>query len=82
MAQVLGTGCYPDMERRTGRTTAIALSTIAEAIRSPGVPVPIKDHHPSANQHLAMQIHEYISVLKLQHLHVRPRQLTLTFERK
>jgi len=59
--------CYPDTttERCSGRSTAIALATIAEAMKSPGSSVRIKDHHPSAeaDHHLRSMITDYIDRL-------------------
>jgi hypothetical protein len=58
---------YPDttVERCSGRSTTIALETIAEAMKTPDKSVRVKDHHPSAqaDNHLADMICEYIDRL-------------------
>lgn len=38
-----------DPRRRTGRTTALALSLLARAISNPGVPFTAYDHYPTKN---------------------------------
>ncbi|QHJ82048.1 MAG: hypothetical protein [Bacteriophage sp.] len=35
---------YPSRVRRTGRSTALALTYIAQAIASPYTPIPLRDH--------------------------------------
>lgn len=58
---------------QTGRTTAIALRTIAEAISHPGREVVIMDHSdfPEADRHLARNIERMIQRLELRALSVR-----------
>jgi hypothetical protein len=53
--------------RCTGKSTAIALKTIAEAIEKPFTPIVIKDHFPSrqADEHLAHMIRQIVGVLDL-----------------
>lgn len=62
--------------RRTGRSTAIALRTIANAIASPGEEIPIEDHHGTrqADKFLADLITVTIRLLSLQKLCVRRRR--------
>ncbi len=59
--------------RATGRSTAIALETIAKAIRHPYTPIAIVDHHPGkyADNHLARMIQDIITRLSLRELYVR-----------
>lgn len=54
-------------ERRTGRTTAIALRLIAEALSNPRHPIPIVDHEPGdrMDQHLQRLIMDIIGRLGL-----------------
>ena len=81
--QVRTSGHYADTTRCTGRTTAIALSLIAQAIDNPNEAVRIVDHAGTrpAHDHLARQILSICEALRLEHMQVRPKALTLTFER-
>lgn len=60
----------PLQERRTGRSTALALKYIAEAIQNPRKPVQIKDHHDSALAHrrLFQVTREMVKRLDLQNM--------------
>lgn len=65
---VLEKGEYPG-ERFTGRSTALALRVIAEAIENPGKKVLIRDHvnlH-RANNHLRGTVQEFVRKLGLRH---------------
>lgn len=81
--QTLETGCYADTTRCTGRTTAIALRAIAEAIDNPHKSIHYRDHHltNAADMHLGMRIEDICKALRLEHMQIRPKQGTLTFER-
>lgn len=67
--------------RGVGNTTARAFSTIAEAIRSPKIPIKITDHYNSrmADNHLAWVIYHIIDNTHLRGLEVDFRRFTLTF---
>ena len=67
--------------RRSGRTTAIALKTIGEAISNPNTPIRIVDHHDSSfsNKHLCNLIQEIITSLNLKNLHVNQQKLVVYF---
>jgi hypothetical protein len=71
-------------DRRTGRSTAIALRTITWAIENPDQPISIRDHHPTikAHQFLARMIADMIQKLELQHLTINRAKLTLIFSRE
>lgn len=58
--------------RGTGRTTAIALRAIADAIDNPYKPVKLKDHHPtkSADAMLAQATELIVWRLGLRHMQV------------
>jgi hypothetical protein len=53
--------------RCTGKSTAIALETIANAIKQPFTPITIRDHFPStqADEHLAHMIEQIVRRLEL-----------------
>jgi hypothetical protein len=61
--------------RRTGKTTAIALRAISDAIANPGRRVPLIDHfYPDqrrADRHLADMARAYIHMLGLQFMTVK-----------
>ena len=75
------TGAYPDIERKTGRSTIIALSIIVKALENPHTPIPVRDHHPTQHSHveLVKTIHDMCDKLGLQHFHCSPSRLTVTF---
>lgn len=83
-AEMKETARYPDYSRRTGRSTAIALHVISQAINNPHQPIRFEDHHRSAeaNHHLGQMIVHYCGMLRLEHMQVSPRDYTLTFERR
>jgi hypothetical protein len=83
-AQVLNTGCYPDAERMTGRTTARALEWLALAIKSPHQPIKVTDHHDTYQSHCRMAelVRDMARTLGLQHIQVCLRTHTVTFTRK
>lgn len=75
--------------RRTGRSTILALEKIVQAIKNPGVPQSIADHHSTvmADMHLGNMIRDFVSKLGLMHLHVErdPKytdQFIIVFERR
>lgn len=55
--------------RQTGRSTRIALETLAECYRRPGEWIEIRDHHASsqADRHLMLMITEMIERLGWSH---------------
>lgn len=65
-------GYAAHMERRTGRTTAIALQAISKAIRHPGKPIYCEDHHAGsqAARHMTSLIRDTIARLNLQGIEV------------
>lgn len=65
----------------TGKTTAIALKTIGEAMSNPNTPIRIVDHHDSSfsNKHLCNLIQEIITSLNLKNLHVNQTKLVVYF---
>lgn len=71
-------------DRRTGRTTVIALRTIAEAIKNPEKKIKIIDHYDTwySNKLLAHKIYDMIQVMQLECLVVNTETLTLTLTRK
>lgn len=81
--QVVNTGCYPDISRHTGRTTAHCLDVLSKAIRCPGETVRFQDHHPTteANMHMANKLQDMIGVLGLQHMHINRREFSVVFMR-
>ena len=62
-------------DRCTGRSTAIALAHIADAIRKPGVRILLQDHLGGAktDKHLADMVVDYCRNLGLKHLHIATR---------
>lgn len=81
---VLSSGCYADVSRCTGRSTALALRLIAEAIENPGKAVPLRDHHNTtpAHDHFCRLVHAMTGMLRLQHMHVHSEQRVLVFENR
>ena len=67
------TGCYADPSRATGRTTAIALRTLAAAIENPHQWVEIVDHHPTrlAAGYLRRRMQDMVGILHLEHFTFR-----------
>ena len=53
-------------KRRSGRSTAIALKAIAEAIDNPGEKVYLKDHFDQGNKFLLDIVKELISKMELE----------------
>ena len=73
IAQVISaTGEYFDPKRGSGRSTALALRYISDAIGHPQVPIRIKDHHDSvlADRLLAENVKKMIFKLELKHMYV------------
>ena len=66
---VKATGRYPG-DRYTGRSTAIALRLIAEAIESPRKPIPIRDHYGTslADRYLRQAMQDMVDKLDLKHM--------------
>lgn len=67
--------------RRTGRTTAIALETIATCLRNPNKSFKIKDHHDHriAHRSLAEVIMFMVEALKLERFEFNRTDLTVCF---
>ena len=73
IAQVISaTGEYFDPRRQRGRSTALALRYISDAIEHPRAPIRIKDHHGSvlADRQLAENVKMMIFKLELKHMYV------------
>ena len=68
-----------DRNRCTGRTTAIALKTIAEAIRRYGHEIPVIDHidKPRCHEYLFNTIRSLISQLNLKGFTLNHRTMTI-----
>ena len=76
IAQVISaTGEYFDPKRGSGRSTALALRYISDAIEHPRAPIRIKDHHDSvqADRLLAENVKMMIFKLELKHMYVWDR---------
>ncbi len=75
------TGEYFPAERGTGRTTALALRIIAQAIEDPHREYPIVDHQDTiiANRSLAERVNAMVSCLGLAHITVKPVACTICF---
>ena len=67
---IANTGNYPKQNRRTGRTTAIALETIAIAITRPRLITQGRDHGGGSGEALKLAIEQIINRLGLRHLTV------------
>ena len=77
IAQVISTtGEYFDPKCGSGRSTALALRYISDAIGHPRVPIRIKDHHDSvqADRQLMENVKMMIFKLKLKHMYVWDQQ--------
>ena len=73
IAQAISTtGEYFDPKRGSGRSTALALHYISNAIEHPLTPIRIKDHHDSvqADRLLAENVKMMIFKLELKHMYV------------
>lgn len=66
----------------TGRSTVIALQTIARALSNPGARVAIIDHHGTieSNKCLARMVQDLIERLEFEGFYIRLVDLSLTFE--
>lgn len=76
-SMIAHTGCYPDPERCTGRTTILALQFIVWALQNPhkwGYP---SDHHGTAAATVALNrtIREMVEKLGLKHFNFRATSL-------
>jgi hypothetical protein len=83
--EMASTGCYPDHNQRTGRTTVLALKAITSALANPGMAVQLHDHVPTreSNKLLAELVRDFVGRLGLQHVHVEQvHQWIVTFERR
>lgn len=80
---VVQTGCYPDISRHTGRTTAHCLEVLTQAIRNPLQHVRFQDHHPTeeASVYMANMIRDMADKLGLEHIHVDRRKFSVVFMR-
>ena len=67
---VRSTGQYFCQDRRTGRSTALALEYIAAAIRNPHHIILIEDHHPThlAGVELRHKAQAMVNALGLEHI--------------
>lgn len=67
--------------RYRGTTTAIALETIANAVRNPGTPVKIRDHHCTveSDKHLMYVIQVVLNNLGLVGFIIKTNGRTLTY---
>ena len=70
------TGEYFDSKRGSGRSTALALRYISDAIQHPRAPIRIKDHHDSvqADRQLVENVKMMIFKLELKHMYVWDQQ--------
>lgn len=77
---LLATGEYLGA-RRTGRSTAMALSYIAQAMKTPGVPVYVHDHWDSSAAHtlLLRRVEDVIERLELKHFKIVYTDLYIQF---
>lgn len=77
------TGEYPDAERRTGRSTAIALRIIAEAIANPYAVIHVRDHEDNKVNNIALtrEINVMCFKLGLEHFVTNLPLCTVTFGR-
>ena len=73
LIEIIENGYYNKIDhlkdRRTGKTTAIALRTIANAIDNPGMKIPVRNHPPtdnlSGNNDLMKKISKIVEMLEL-----------------
>ena len=73
IAQVISTtGEYFDPKCGSGRSTALALRYISDAIEHPRAPIRIRDHHDSvqADRQLVENVKMMIFKLELKHMYV------------
>ena len=72
MRMIAATGDYFDPKRGSGRSTALALHYISNAIEHPRAPIRIKDHRDSceADRKLAEIVKMMILKLELKHMYV------------
>lgn len=81
------TGEYFDQNRRTGRSTALALKYIADAYAKPYTPIKVIDHEQSngmpatmdSNRVLSLKVFSMIDALGLKHFRCNGSQHTVTF---
>lgn len=80
---VQATGRYFPQERRTGRTTVLALQYIAQAMQQPHEPVYVKDHYVSenANRCLIHTMQDMVDKLGLDFFVFSGARNTVTFTR-
>lgn len=71
-------GYQANKSRRTGRTTAIALKAISDAIREPGRLIPLIDHHRGfeAARHLRHVVDDSVHALELREMNLIDRNGT------
>lgn len=71
-------------KRRSGRSTAIALEAIAEAIKNPGEKVHLKDHFDHGNKFLLSLVQELVQKMGLESFTYYPNgnnpSIACTFE--
>lgn len=66
------TGAYPDARSATGRTTALALKAVSEAISNPGVPCIVADHDGGSKRAILDALHMVIGRLDLKYMSLEP----------
>lgn len=68
-------GYQANKYRRTGRSTAIALKAISDAIRDPGMLIPLIDHYRGRQsaQHLRLMVDGAVRALELREMNLIDR---------
>lgn len=80
-SMIQNTGCYPDVDRCTGRSTILALEFIVMALKAPYQVVVVKDHLDTtmSHQRLCADIHDMANKLGLKKLFVNSAQHRICF---
>jgi hypothetical protein len=70
--------------RRTGKSTANALSTLALVIQHPGTKLRVTDHYGTveASQNLLSMMEKMAALLGLNHIHFNRTDCTVVFENR
>lgn len=68
-------------DRCCGKSLAIALGCISDALGNPGLEVPIVDHHPTraADMHLFHTVVSLIDQINLKHITMNRARMTIQF---
>ena len=71
---------HVDQKRCSGRTTAMALKFISQAIQNPNTPVKISDHYATIDManYMLSTIMYLVSKLELKHFKYNKKDLTIT----